>query len=120
MARDSIIASPTNRVLVIVAEASGCCAIELNAVATERPSPSAGAITPMQIVSPEVAIDATAIVVEKLVHRHSFTFCCCCFSHLLLFSRILILFRPVLMSSCGCCNINRGQNTENIGLYHAN
>ncbi|MDQ1252214.1 MAG: hypothetical protein QG646_1332 [Euryarchaeota archaeon] len=66
MARDSIIANPTNKVLVIVAEASGCCAIELNAVATERPSPIAGAITPMQIVNPEVTIDATAIVVEKL------------------------------------------------------
>jgi hypothetical protein len=64
MARDSIIARPTNRVLVIVAEASGCCASELNAVETACPSPIAGAITPMLIVNPEVTIDATAIIVE--------------------------------------------------------
>ena len=108
MARDSIIASRTKRVVVIVAEASGCCAIELNAVATERPSPSAGAITPIQIVNPEVTIDATAIIVEKLSIGNSFTFCCYFVSiHLLLFSIFLLQFRSVLMIACGGCNINR-------------
>ena len=38
MAVDSIIARPTNRVRVIVAEASGCCASELSAVATAFPA----------------------------------------------------------------------------------
>ena len=38
MANDSIIARPTNNVRVIVAEASGCCASEVRAVATARPS----------------------------------------------------------------------------------
>ena len=42
MASDSIIARPTNNVRVMVAEASGCCAREVRAVATARPSPSAG------------------------------------------------------------------------------
>jgi hypothetical protein len=64
MARDSIIANPTNKVRVIVAAESGCCAIELSAFATEYPSPSPGPRTPIPIEMPEVTIDATAIVVE--------------------------------------------------------
>ena len=46
MAIDSIIARPTNKVRVMVVAASGCCASELKAVETARPSPSAGAILP--------------------------------------------------------------------------
>src|SRR5512140_1691013 len=60
---DSIIARPTNRVRVIVAAASGCCARELNAVATARPSPSAGPILPSAIVRPAVKIEAIAMSV---------------------------------------------------------
>ena len=60
MANDSIIARPTNKVRVIVAEASGCCAREVRAVATARPSPSAGHMQPMPMVMPAVAIDTTA------------------------------------------------------------
>src|SRR5476649_2121606 len=60
---DSIIARPTNKVRVIVASASGCCARELNAVATERPSPSAGPILPRAIVRPAVTIEAIAMSV---------------------------------------------------------
>ena len=63
MANDSIIARPTNNVRVIVAEASGCCAREVRAVATARPSPSAGHIQPMPVVMPAVAIDTTATTV---------------------------------------------------------
>ena len=61
MAMDSIIARPTNRVRVMVAEASGCCASELSAVATARPSPSAGPILPTPVVRPAVTIEATAM-----------------------------------------------------------
>src|ERR1022692_4123700 len=61
MANDSIIARPTNNVRVIVAEASGCCASEVSAVATARPSPRAGHMQPMPVVRPAVAIDATAM-----------------------------------------------------------
>src|ERR1035441_2848649 len=61
MAVDSIIARPTNRVRVMVAEASGCCASEVRAVATARPSPSAGHIQPMLVVRPAVTIEATAM-----------------------------------------------------------
>src|SRR5271155_5072549 len=61
MAVDSIMARPTNRVRVIVAEASGCCASEVSAVATARPSPRAGHMQPMPVVRPAVAIDATAM-----------------------------------------------------------
>src|SRR5580658_7621025 len=63
MAVDSIIARPTNRVRVMVAEASGCCASAVSAVATERPSPRAGAIHPTLIVMPEVTMEATAMLV---------------------------------------------------------
>jgi hypothetical protein len=61
MAVDSIMARPTNRVLVMVGAASGCCAIELKAVATALPSLKAGNIQPIPVVSPAVTIDATAI-----------------------------------------------------------
>jgi len=61
MAIDSIIANPTNKVLVIVGAASGCCAIELNAVATALPSLNAGNMQPIPVVSPAVIIEATAI-----------------------------------------------------------
>ena len=61
MAMDSIIASPTNKVRVMVLAASGCCASELKAVETARPSPSAGAMLPSPIVAPAVMIETIAI-----------------------------------------------------------
>ncbi len=63
MAVDSIMAKPTNNVLVIVGAASGCCAIESNAVETALPSPIAGIILPTAVVRPAVIIDAIAIIV---------------------------------------------------------
>ena len=61
MAMDSIIARPTNKVRVMVLAASGCCASELKAVETARPSPSAGAMLPTAIVTPAVMIETIAI-----------------------------------------------------------
>jgi hypothetical protein len=61
MAVDSIMARPTNRVLVMVGPASGCCAIELKAFETAFPSPNAGNIQPMLVENPAVTMDATAI-----------------------------------------------------------
>src|ERR1035441_9953648 len=63
MAVDSIIASPTNKVRVMVAEASGCWANEVSAVATALPSASAGPMVPKPVVMPAMTIDATAIIV---------------------------------------------------------
>lgn len=63
MAVLSIIANPTNKVLVMVGAASGCCAIELKAAATALPSPVAGIMQPMPVVSPAVIIEAIAIAV---------------------------------------------------------
>ncbi len=63
LAMDSIIAWPTNKVRVMVLEASGCCASEFKAVETARPSPSAGPILPSAIVIPAVMIEAMAIMV---------------------------------------------------------
>src|ERR1700690_3177212 len=62
-------ASPTNRVRVMVAEASGCCANEVSAVATARPSPSAGHMQPTPVVRPAVAIEATAMRVLLSIKR---------------------------------------------------
>ena len=58
MAVDSIIASPTNNVRVIVAEASGCCASEVSAVATARPSANAGPMVPKPVVMPAMTMEA--------------------------------------------------------------
>ena len=44
-------AKPTNKVRVMVEEASGCCASEVNAVATARPSAKAGPRHPKLVVS---------------------------------------------------------------------
>ena len=63
MAVDSIIARPTKSVRVIVAEASGCCASEVRAEATDRPSPRAGIMQPTLVVKPAVTIEATAMIV---------------------------------------------------------
>ena len=63
MAVDSIMARPTNNVLVMVDDASGCCASELNADATAFPSLNAGNIQPIPVVNPAVIIDAMAMVV---------------------------------------------------------
>src|ERR1700735_2488021 len=60
MAVDSIIARPTNKVRVMVAEASGCCASAVRAVETDRPSPNAGHIQPTPVVRPAVTIEAIA------------------------------------------------------------
>jgi hypothetical protein len=72
IAIDSIIARPTNNVLVIVGAASGCCAIELNADATALPSPNAGIIQPMPVVSPAITIDVTAIIVMLSIFIYLF------------------------------------------------
>src|SRR6478609_4494551 len=103
-------ARPTNRVRVIVVAASGCCANELNAVATARPSPSAGPILPRAIVKPAVTIEAIPIsAMLSIVSpscRHS------CFN-------VLRWFRPGLAAARGGCDINRGQDAEDVGLHHA-
>ena len=62
IAVDSIIAKPTKSVRVMVAEASGCWASAVRAVATALPSPSAGAMVPNAVVMPEVTMDATAMI----------------------------------------------------------
>src|SRR5579864_3663950 len=71
MAIDSIIARPTNSVRVMVAEASGCWASALSAVATDRPSLSAGATQPTPIVSPAETIEATAMMVMLSIELSS-------------------------------------------------
>ena len=76
MASDSIIARPTNKVLVIVGAASGCCAIELKADATDFPSPNAGIMQPMPVVIPAVIIETIAI---KIVLSIICLFSCYCF-----------------------------------------
>ena len=64
MAVDSIIAKPTNKVLVMVADASGCWARAVRADATAFPSPKAGNIQPILVVNPAVTIEAMAMMAE--------------------------------------------------------
>ena len=65
MANDSIIARPTNRVRVIVLEASGCWASELSAVATALTSlaqqPDASATITRTLFVGLAMIESTAI-----------------------------------------------------------
>src|ERR1700691_3288367 len=96
MAVDSIIARPTNSVRVIVAEASGCCASAVSAVATDRPSLSAGPIQPKLVLRPAVTMEAIAIRVVLSI-RGSFRFA----------------------GARGGGDVDRGQNAEDVGLHHA-
>src|SRR5690606_2156731 len=101
MAVDSIIANPTNKVRVMVGAASGCWAMASNAVDTARPSPMAGIILPMAMVSPAVMIDTTAIIV-MLSMIDSFK-----------------LFGFLMRSLGRCSNIDSCQYSKDISLYHA-
>src|ERR1700728_2312382 len=113
MAVDSIMARPTNSVRVIVADASGCCASELSAVETARPSPSAGPRTPKPVVMPAVTIDATAMMVllskvppsVELVHRS-------------MRRRCAGLWRRLAGARCGR-DIYRRENAEDVRLHDA-
>ena len=98
MAVDSIIARPTNSVRVMVAEASGCWASEVRAVATALPSASAGPMVPKPVVIPPMMIEATAIVVKLSILG---SFCAHGFADL----------------GSGR-DINGRQNTEDVGLNH--
>jgi len=73
MAVDSTIASPTNNVLVMVEEASGCCANEFKAEETAFPSAIAGAMQPMLVVNPAV-IMVTIDTSVTLSMMYSFMF----------------------------------------------
>jgi hypothetical protein len=117
MAVDSIIASPTNNVRVIVAEASGCWASELRASATALPSLNAGPIVPKPVVIPAVIIDAIAIIVMLSIH---ISFCYSLALMLYLGFRLKPGFslRLGLTDPRGRRNVNRCQNAENIGLHH--
>ena len=103
---DSIIAKPTNSVRVMVDDASGCCAIELNAEATDFPSPKAGIMQPTPVVRPAVIIDATAIIVVL--------------SMLYLFFNDFIFKDFLSLTVTGSRSyVNRSKNGENIRLYHS-
>jgi hypothetical protein len=102
-------AKPTNKVRVMVAEASGCCAKEFKAVETARPSPRAGPMLPRAIVRPAVMIDTTAMIVMLSIILS--------FGWFVIFSGFGRQSR--LASACGGCDVNRGQNAKNVGLHHA-
>src|SRR5664279_4930408 len=108
---DSIIASPTKSVRVMVEAASGCWAREVRAVATARPSPSAGPMLPSAIVRPAVTIEAIAMsvmlsmVFPHVVVVHPSMFC--------------VGFRLGPADARGGRDVNRGQDAEDIGLHHA-
>src|SRR5471030_189967 len=108
MAVDSIIARPSNRVRVIVAEASGCCASAVRAVATARPSPRAGHMHPMPVVKPAVTIEAIAM--RDVVSMESFGW----FGDGLVVGHRFGLGRPR-----GGGDVNRGEDEKDVGLHHA-
>src|ERR1700722_15339792 len=105
---DSIIARPTNKVRVMVAEASGCWANEVSAVATALPSASAGPMAPKLIVMPAMTIDATAIIV-RLSTVSPCVVCNSCLNG----------YRLGLTASRCRRDIHRCQDAEDVGLHHA-
>src|ERR1700683_3088250 len=99
MAMDSIIASPTKSVRVIVGAASGCCARALSAVDTARPWPIAGPKTPTPMVIPAVIIEAAPIRVALSIQM---SLCC----------------RAGFAAVGSCRDVNRRQNAKNVCLDH--
>src|SRR5665213_1709071 len=108
MAVDSIIARPTNSVRVMVAEASGCCAKDVRAVATARPSASAGPIVPKPVVRPAVIIETIAMRVMVSMVGPSLVWNGLWFRRWLGFGR-----------ARGSRDVNRRQDAKNVGLHHA-
>src|SRR5580698_9123903 len=109
MAVDSIMARPTNNVRVIVEDASGCCASEVKAVATARPSASAGPIVPKPVVRPAITIEATAIIVRLSMACPSYGS-----------ARVSSRERSFGLASGNasrCGDVHRGQDAEDIGLH---
>src|SRR5208337_1366961 len=103
MAMDLIIARPTNNVRVMVLAASGCCASELRAVETARPSPSAGAMLPSAMVTPAVMIETIAMRVMP---------------------SMMCPFIAGGIVSCGAGSrggrdVNGREDAENVSLHHA-
>src|ERR1019366_3505133 len=69
MAMDSIMASPTNRVRLMVPASSGCWAMELRACTMAFASPRAGAIDPMAMHRAAATIDVMPITVTLFMLR---------------------------------------------------
>src|ERR1035441_5007900 len=111
MAMDSIMARPTNKARVIVAEASGCWASELKAVETARPSPSAGPMLPSAMVRPAVMMETTAMIVMLSIILS--------FGWFVKVSSFDCQRRLGLARARGGGDVNRRQNAENVGLHHA-
>src|SRR5664280_3673443 len=111
MAVDSIMARPTNRVRVMVAEASGCWASELRAEATALPSASAGPIVPNPVVRPATTIDATATIVMVSIE--------CPFRVLARASGCCFGLRLGFADAGGGRDVDRRQDAENVGLHHS-
>src|SRR5271165_2252352 len=109
MASDSIIASPTNSVRVIVAEASGCWARELSAVATALPSANAGPNVPKLVVMPAMTMDATAMIVMLSI---------VCPLAVSRGGRRLGFGLATAGAGCGS-DVDRRQDGEDVGLHHA-
>src|ERR1035438_8208859 len=106
MAVASIIARPTNKVRVMVEEASGCWASEVIAVATALPSAKAGPMVPKPVVRPAITIDATAIMVRLSMVSPLYGF-------------VRRLNRCLGFAwACGGRDVDRSQNAEDIGLHH--
>src|SRR5450759_1123870 len=104
---DSIIASPTNRVRVMVVAASGCWASELSADATARPSPSPGPIPPIAMVSPAVTMEAIAM---RVILSMVVSFRC----------HYAIRFDSSFFTRPRCRrDVDRGEDTEYVCLHHA-
>ena len=110
MAMDSIIARPTNKVRVIVAEASGCWASEVRAVATALP------FRQRRPHAPETGGDAGD---DNGCHRDN--------SQAIHGSPLWLQFMIQcwhwfglgFAESRGGRDVNRGQDAEDVGLHHA-
>src|ERR1700683_4662937 len=94
----------------MVAEASGCWARELSAVATAFPSASAGPMVPKPVVMPAMTIDATDN--SHAIHIYLLLFSCSCFD-------TSCGLRLGLIRSRSGRDVNRCQDAENVGLHHA-
>src|ERR1035438_7064965 len=108
---DSIIASPTNKVRVMVEEASGCWASAASAAATALPCASAGPMAPNPVVIPAMTIDATATIVML----STVSPLCCDRSYCSALNRLGL----GLADSSSGRDVHSRQDAEDISLHHA-
>ncbi len=106
----------------MVAEASGCCASDVSAVATAFPSASAGIMQPMLVANAAQMIDTIPIIAILSMSCPLLSFVGECAASRSCSSLFVDLVLDILFAFprlCGRRDVDGGEDAENVGLHHS-